>query len=150
MLEATFDLLVPLVMAAIINTGIANKDKGYILSHCGLLILLGVIGLTCSITAQYFAAKAAGELTVEVTVDGETIERCALSAYTGGTYESRGYTLTVAAENGAVRVSESDCPNQDCVHSGAISRAGQSVVCLPARIAVTLEGAAADYDLIAG
>ena len=59
MLEATFDLLVPLVMAAIINTGIANKDKGYILSHCGLLILLGVVGLTCSITAQYFAAKAA-------------------------------------------------------------------------------------------
>ena len=58
MLEATFDLLVPLVMAAIINTGIANKDKGYILSRCGLLILLGVIGLTCSITAQYFAAKA--------------------------------------------------------------------------------------------
>ena len=56
MLEATFDLLVPLVMAAIINTGIANKDKGYILSHCGLLILLGVIGLTFSITAQYFAA----------------------------------------------------------------------------------------------
>ena len=49
-----------------------------------------------------------------------------------------------------MRVSESDCPNQDCVHSGAISRAGQSVVCLPARVAVTLEGAAADYDLIAG
>lgn len=57
MLEATFDLLVPLVMAAIINTGIANKDKGYILSHCGLLILLGVIGLTCSITAQYLRRK---------------------------------------------------------------------------------------------
>ena len=49
MLEATFDLLVPLVMAAIINTGIANKDKGYILSRCGLLILLGVIGLTCTV-----------------------------------------------------------------------------------------------------
>ena len=49
-----------------------------------------------------------------------------------------------------VRVSESDCPNQDCVHSGAISRAGQSIVCLPARVAVTLEGAASDYDLIAG
>lgn len=59
MLEATFDLLVPLVMAAIINTGIANGDKGYILSRCGILVLLGIIGLTCSITAQYFAAKAA-------------------------------------------------------------------------------------------
>ena len=115
------------------------------------LVVLAVLLLVLSLAARpYFAAKAAGELTVEVTVDGETIERCALSAYTGGTYESRGYTLTVAAENGAVRVSESDCPNQDCVHSGAISRAGQSVVCLPARIAVTLEGAAADYDLIAG
>ena len=115
------------------------------------LVVLAVLLLALSLAARpYFAAKAPGELTVEVTVDGETVERCALSAYTGGTYESRGYTLTVAAENGAVRVSESDCPNQDCVHSGAISRAGQSVVCLPARVAVTLEGAAADYDLIAG
>ena len=115
------------------------------------LVVLAVLLLALLLAVRpYFAAKAAGELTVEVTVDGETVERCALSAYTGGTYESRGYTLTVAAENGAVRVSESDCPNQDCVHSGAISRAGQSVVCLPARIAVTLEGAAADYDLIAG
>ena len=81
---------------------------------------------------------------------GQIVERCALSNYEGGTYESRGYTLTVAVENGVVRVSESDCPNQDCVHSGAISRAGQSIVCLPARVAVTLEGAASDYDLIAG
>ena len=88
--------------------------------------------------------------TVSIAIDGETVERCALSNYEGGTYESRGYTLTVAVENGAVRVSESDCPNQDCVHSGAISRAGQSIVCLPARVAVTLEGAASDYDLIAG
>ena len=91
-----------------------------------------------------------GGLTVSIAIDGETVERCALSNYEGGTYESRGYTLTVAVENGAVRVSESDCPNQDCVHSGAISRAGQSIVCLPARVAVTLEGAASDYDLIAG
>ena len=107
--------------------------------------------LNRGLTARpYFAARSAGELTVSVAIDGETVERCALSNYEGGTYESRGYTLTVAVENGAVRVSESDCPNQDCVHSGAISRAGQSIVCLPARVAVTLEGAASDYDLIAG
>ena len=59
MLEAMFDLLVPLVMASIINTGITNGDRTFILTRCGLLILLGVVGLTCSITAQYFAAKAA-------------------------------------------------------------------------------------------
>ncbi len=58
MLEALFDLFVPLVVAAIIDKGIAGNNKGYIYQHCGLLILLAAIGLTCSITAQYFAAKA--------------------------------------------------------------------------------------------
>lgn len=59
LLEASFELLVPLVVASIIDTGIANRDSSYVLRMGGLLILLGIIGLTCSITAQYFAAKAA-------------------------------------------------------------------------------------------
>lgn len=59
LLEASFELFVPLVMAAIIDTGIDNKDGGFILKMCGILILLAIVGLTCSITAQYFAAKAA-------------------------------------------------------------------------------------------
>lgn len=59
MLEASFELFVPLVMAAIIDTGIANGDRDYIIKMCMLLIVLGVIGLICSITAQFFAAKAA-------------------------------------------------------------------------------------------
>lgn len=59
LLEASFELFVPLVMAAIIDTGISNKDGGFILKMCGILILLAIVGLTCSITAQYFAAKAA-------------------------------------------------------------------------------------------
>ena len=59
MLEAMFDLLVPLVVANIINTGIAARDTGYILGQCGLLILMALVGLACSFTAQYFAARAA-------------------------------------------------------------------------------------------
>ena len=59
LLEATFELIVPLVMAAIIDTGVATGDKSYIMKMCMVLVLLAVIGLTCSITAQYFAAKAA-------------------------------------------------------------------------------------------
>ena len=59
MLEATFELFVPLVMAAIIDNGIANRDMPYVLRMGALLIALGLIGLVCSITAQYFAAKAA-------------------------------------------------------------------------------------------
>ena len=59
MLEASFELFVPLVMAAIIDVGIANQDKPYIVKMCFVLIALGIIGLVCSITEQYFAAKAA-------------------------------------------------------------------------------------------
>ena len=59
MLEAFFDLFVPLVTADIINNGIAGRDSGYILVRTGILILLGFLGLAASITAQYFAAKAA-------------------------------------------------------------------------------------------
>lgn len=59
LLEAAFELLVPLVVASIIKEGIANGDRGFIVGRCLILLALGVIGLVCSITAQYFAAKAA-------------------------------------------------------------------------------------------
>lgn len=59
MLEALFELFVPLVMAAVIDVGIGGHDRGYVIRMCLVLIALGVIGLACSITAQYFAAKAA-------------------------------------------------------------------------------------------
>ncbi len=59
LLEASFELIVPLVVAAIIDVGIGNGDKNYILRMCGVMVLLGVVGLISSITAQYFAAKAA-------------------------------------------------------------------------------------------
>jgi ATP-binding cassette subfamily B multidrug efflux pump len=59
MLEALFELFVPLVVASIIDVGIAGKDSGYIIKMCGMLVALAIIGLTCSITAQYFSAKAA-------------------------------------------------------------------------------------------
>ncbi len=59
MLEASFELIVPLVMAAIIDTGIENEDIGYILKMCGVLVLLGFVGLIASVVAQYFSAKAA-------------------------------------------------------------------------------------------
>ena len=57
--EATFELLVPLVIANIISNGIGHNDKVYIIKMGGVLLLLAAIGLTCAITAQYFAAKAA-------------------------------------------------------------------------------------------
>ncbi len=58
MLEASFELLVPLVMAKIIDVGIWQQDQAYIWRMCGLMIFLGVLGLSCSLTAQYFAARS--------------------------------------------------------------------------------------------
>ena len=65
----------------------------------------------------------------------------------------RPFLAARAPQSGAltvVSVTQSDCPGQDCVHSGAVSRAGQSIVCLPARIVVELVGAADGYDLVTG
>ena len=69
-----------------------------------------------------------------------------------------GYTLTLSpsysdlpfSPEWSVRVSSSDCPGQDCVHTGAISRAGQSIVCLPAQVVISLVGAASDVDAVLG
>ncbi len=59
MLEATFELMVPLVIGGMINVGIARMDRSYILTMGFVLVVLGLTGLICSITAQYYAAKAA-------------------------------------------------------------------------------------------
>lgn len=115
------------------------------------LIALIVLTLALVLGARFwFAPAESGALTVVVSANGQEVERTALADYAGGVYESNGCTLTVAVSNGAVSVAASDCPNQDCVHSGAVSRAGQSIVCLPARIVIELVGTSADYDLVTG
>ena len=59
LLEATFELLVPLVVASIVDKGIGSGDRGYIVKMCAVMIGLGVVGLASSVTAQYFSAVAA-------------------------------------------------------------------------------------------
>ena len=59
LLEASFELLIPLVVASIVDVGIANGDRAHVVKMVLIMVLLGVIGLVCAITAQYFAARAA-------------------------------------------------------------------------------------------
>ncbi len=59
LLEASFELMVPLVVANIIDIGIASNDRTYIIYMCLVLVALGIVGLVCAVTAQFFAAKAA-------------------------------------------------------------------------------------------
>lgn len=69
LLEASFELLIPLVMAGIVDVGIRSRDTGYIMARAALMVGLGVLGLACSLTAQYFAAKAAVGFGTELRKD---------------------------------------------------------------------------------
>ena len=60
------------------------------------------------------------------------------------------YHLTVTLDKTGAAVTESDCPGQDCVHTGRITRAGQSIVCLPEQVVVTLEGKTSSADVVLG
>ena len=112
------------------------------------LVVLVVLALAAALAVRPFLAARAP--TVVVSADGQELDRLPLAQFGTHTYANNGYTLTVTAAGGAVSVTQSDCPGQDCVHSGAVSRAGQSIVCLPARIVVELVGAADGYDLVTG
>ena len=107
------------------------------------LVVLAVVLLAAGCAWAVWGGQSQGtELTAVVSVDGVEKERLPLKKADGTewTISSNGYTLHVVLTAEDVWVEESDCPTQDCVHTGHISRSGQSIVCLPARVIITLEG----------
>ena len=118
------------------------------------LVALAVVLLAVAAALLFYLPRnQSGALTVVIDVSGQEVRRVPLSDFTETTVTSRGYTLHIAAEGGAVSVTDSDCPTQDCVRTGTISRSGQSIVCLPARIVIQLTGGAADsndVDIVIG
>ena len=120
-----------------------------------ILVVLAVVALAAASALTVWPGRDSGSLTAVVTADGEELDRFAPADLAAGprTYTHNGYTLTVTAEDGGLRVSEADCPTQDCVHTGTISRSGQSIVCLPALIIIQLTGGQADpggVDVVIG
>lgn len=104
-----------------------------------------LLALVCGGSYWVHTLSAGDVLTAVVSVDGRETDRVSLNALSGKetrSYSNNGYTVTVAFSAGAVRVVESDCPNQDCVHTGAVSGAGRSIVCLPARVSIQITGSA--------
>ena len=118
-----------------------------------VVLLIVALAAACAL-AVWSRGTDAGELTAVVTVDGTEAERIPLKDFPDGerTYSGNGYTIHVrlaAGEDGngpGLSVKKADCPTQDCVHTGTITRAGQSIVCLPARIIIRLEGGTVDQD----
>ncbi len=119
------------------------------------LVVLAVIvlGVIVSLTV-YGGKKAGGSLTCVITDHGQEVERINISTLDDAKYiqVNGDYHLTVKLSPNGVQVTDSTCPHQDCVRTAPIVRAGQSIVCLPGQIVISLEGApAADApDVIAG
>ena len=89
-------------------------------------------------------SQSSGSLTALVRQDGQAVRTIALTGLSEPiTFTLDGaYTNTIRAENGRICVESATCPGQDCVHTGWLTRAGQSAVCLENRVSITLEGAA--------
>jgi hypothetical protein len=118
------------------------------------LVILAVVALAvaCALIVWRSGGESEG-LTAVISVDGSEVERLSLAGLTETerTIQGNGYTLQVVLSSEGVRVAEADCPTQDCVHTGTITHGGQSIVCLPGRIVVALEGSADDgVDLVLG
>ena len=114
-----------------------------------LAVLLLAIGTA---VVFYGGLGSSGHVTATVTHKGKVVDKVILSALNeektvtiDGTYH-----LTIALTEEGVQVTESDCPTQDCVRTGVISRPGQSIVCLPEQVVVRLDGEGDGPDIILG
>lgn len=100
----------------------------------------------------YGGLESSGPLTATILHRGQVVQTVRLDRLTEElTVTVEGdYHLTILLDRDGVRVAESDCPGQDCVHTGTITRAGQSIVCLPEQVVVQLTGGGGGPDAVLG
>lgn len=114
----------------------------FVLALAGLVFLL------------FYGGRGDHPTTAIISVDGTEVQRVALPQ-TGEEPlriqpEGLPYPLTIRVSGGEVCVPESGCPSQDCVHSGTISRSGESIICLPNRLVIQLTGGGEQIDAALG
>ena len=116
------------------------------------LVVLAVLLLAAAAAWLSYGGRSGDALTATVKHRSQVVAQVPLSSLTeektvtiDGTYH-----LTVTLDKTGAAVTESDCPGQDCLHTGRITRAGQSIVCLPEQVVVTLEGKTSSADVVLG
>lgn len=116
------------------------------------LVVLAVLLLGVAAAWLTYGGENSGALTATVKHRGRVVARVELSSLTEEKTVSidGAYHLTVTLDRTGAAVTDSDCPGQDCLHTGRITRAGQSIVCLPEQVIVTLEGKAPSPDVVLG
>lgn len=133
----------------------SNPSPPELKFNCRDALVAAVVIALAMVTALLFYAPktGAGQLTAVITQHGQTVRTVPLTSLDKELViplDDGNYHLNVHVDGTGVYVSDSDCPGQDCVHTGAISRAGQSIVCLPAQVVISLVGAASDVDAVLG
>ena len=117
--------------------------KGDVLAIALVLVLAAAVAVT------YLPKDSTSPVTAEVYREGELVK--SLSLDTDTSFEITGkYTNVITVKNGEIAVSASDCPGEDCVHSGAIHSAGRSIVCLPNEVEVRVVTQTSDVDFVVG
>ena len=116
------------------------------------LVVLAVLLLGVAAAWLAYGGENSGALTATVKHRGQVVARVELSSLTEEKTVSidGAYHLTITLDRTGAAVTDSDCPGQDCLHTGRITRAGQSIVCLPEQVIVTLEGKAPSPDVVLG
>ena len=116
----------------------------------GDLLAIALVAVIAVVVAVCFLPKQqTGPVQAQVYQEGVLIQTLPLDADT--IFEVRGkYTNTITVENGQIAITASDCPGEDCVHSGAIHSSGRSLVCLPNEVEVRVVNAQSDVDFVVG
>ena len=109
-----------------------------------LVVMLAVVTVFCFLPKDDSVARVA-----EIYLDGERIETLNLNKDQMVSIDGN-YHNTVTVSGGKVAITASDCPGEDCVHSGAITAPGRSIVCLPNGVEVRVVGQSADVDFVVG
>lgn len=116
------------------------------------LVALAVLLLGVAAAWLAYGGENSGALTATVKHRGQVVARVELSSLAEEKTVSidGAYHLTITLDRTGAAVTNSDCPGQDCLHTGRITRSGQSIVCLPEQVIVTLEGKAPSPDVVLG
>jgi len=114
-----------------------------------LLAVAAVVLLAVLVAACFIPKDSELPVQAEVYKEGELLKIVPLDQNTS--FEVNGkYTNRISVENGSIAITASNCPGEDCVHSGAIHTSGRSVVCLPNSVEVRVVNAASDVDFVVG
>ena len=109
-----------------------------------LVVLLAVL-----VAVFYLPKNSSDPVMVEIYRGGNLLQTVSLDTDTS--FEVAGkYTNVITVSDGKIAITASDCPGEDCVHSGAIAVAGRSIVCLPNGVEIRVVGASSDVDFVVG